>query len=123
LPTGLDFKFGCDALSTKNIRFCATLGAGALPSYSITTLDQINDIDPQFGIAPYAKFEVGVFGGICMKLRAIYAVGSLAYMDQTTKNDNSQTRTQLNGTSNLTISLLVMPFSWTWAREEWWNTY
>ena len=123
LPTGLDFKFGCDALNVKNIRFCTTLGAGVYPSYSLTTLDQMDSIDPQFGIAPYAKFEVGVFAGICMKLRAMYAVGNLAYMDETLKNDVSNTRSQLTGTSNLTISLLVMPFSWTWSREEWWNTY
>lgn len=123
LPTGLDFKFGCDALNVKNIRFCTTLGAGVYPSYSITALDQVNDIDPQFGIAPYAKFEVGVFAGICMKLRAIYAVGNLAYIDQKEKTDYSNTHSQLLGTSNLTLSILVMPFSWTWPREEWWNTY
>ncbi len=123
LPTGLDFKFGCDALNVKNIRFCTTLGAGVYPSYSITALDQMESIDPQFGIAPYAKFEVGVLAGICVKLRAIYAIGNLAYADETIKNDISNTRSQLMGTSNLTLSLLVMPFSWTWPREEWWNTY
>ncbi len=123
LPTGLDFKFGCDALNVKNIRFCTTLGAGAFPSYSFTTLDQMSSIDPQFGIAPYAKFEVGVFAGICVKLRAMYTVGNLSYMDERVKNSVSDTRSTLTGTSNLTLSLLVMPFSWSWSREEWWNTY
>ena len=30
LPVGLDFKIGCDAIQSKSVRFCATLGAGAI---------------------------------------------------------------------------------------------
>lgn len=123
LPVGLDFKFGADAMTDKAIRFCATLGAGALPSYSLTALDQVNNIDGQFGIAPYGKVELGIFAGICMKIRAVYSYGNLSYMDDTRHDEFSKTRSQLIGKSNLTLSLLVMPFSWGWSRAEWWNTF
>lgn len=123
LPIGLDFKFGCDAITSKDARFCATLGAGALPSYSLTALDQVSNIDPKFSAAPYLKAEVGILAGICVKLRAVYAIGNLSYMDITEKNDYGKTNSQLNGTSNLTLSLLIMPFSWSWSRDYWWDTY
>lgn len=122
LPIGLDFKFGCDALTVKNNRFCATLGVGALPTYSVTTLDNIPTLDGQFGVAPYAKVEAGIFAGICMKVRAIYSFGNTTYFDKTDKTTFSSNSTTLVGKSNLTISLLVMPFSWAWDKEEWWNT-
>jgi hypothetical protein len=123
LPIGLDVKFGCDAVTEKSIRFCATLGAGAFSTYSLTVLDQVSNIGGKFSVAPYVKAEVGVFAGICMKVRAVYAIGSLSYMDVTDKSDYGKASNQLNGTSNLTLSLLIMPFSWSWHRDEWWNTY
>ncbi len=123
LPTGLDVKFGCDAMTLKNYRFCTSFGAGVLPSFSMTALDNFSSISPAFGVAPYVKAEVGIFGGICMKLRAIYAIGSLSYMDETSKKATGTTQTTLTGTSNLSVSLLVMPFSFTWHRDEWFNTY
>lgn len=124
LPIGLDFKWGADAINVKNHRFCATLGLGAYPSYSLTTLDEDVDIDPQFSIAPYAKFEVGVFAGICMKLRALCAFGEFKYMDVKSGDETmGQSSTQLTGKANINLSLLIMPFSFTWKRDEWFNTF
>lgn len=123
LPTGLDLKFGCDAMTLKNHRFCATLGVGALPSFSMTTLDDLNDIAPQFSVAPYVKGEVGVYAGACFKLRAIYTIGNLTYVNQTQNSSNGKTTHLLQGASNLTVSILVMPFAFTWHRDEWFNTF
>lgn len=124
LPIGLDFKFGGEAYAIKNKRFSATIGAGAYPSYAITSLDYDVDIDPQFSIAPYVKAEIGIFAGICMKLRVVSAFGSFNYMDMTSGDPAiAQTNTVLTGSNTTTISLLVMPFSWTWKRYEWWNAF
>jgi hypothetical protein len=125
LPIGLDFKFGADALTVKNHRFCATLGAGAFPSYAVTVLDNSAGltIDPAFSVAPYVKAEVGIFAGICMKVRAIYTIGNVTYMDYKVTESGANYSTKFSGTSNLAVSLLIMPFSFKWQNEEWWNTY
>ncbi len=129
LPVGLDFKFGADAVTDKAIRFCATVGAGGSPSYSISTLTNGGfDIDPKFNITPYVKGEVGIFAGICMKVRAIYTFTDVNYLDygpgrKTDPFFVSESNTKFIGKNTLTLSLIVMPFSWTWKRSEWWNTY
>lgn len=124
LPVGLDIKFGADALAVKNHRFCATIGAGAYPSYAMTSLDYDYEIDPQFSITPYAKLEVGFFAGICMKLRVITAIGTFNYMDVSSDNPIvGKSKTTLTGTSSTTISLLFMPFSFSWKKTEWWNSF
>lgn len=124
LPVGIDFKWGNDAINVKNPRFCATVGVGAHPSYSITALDYTADITPSFSITPYVKFEAGVFAGICMKLRVLAAFGQFNYLDAKTDNGGgSSSSTKLVGSSNVSASIIFMPFSWTWKREEWYNTY
>ena len=124
LPIGLDFKFGADALQVKTYRFCGTLGAGAYPSYALSTVTGSPiSIDPVFAFAPYVKAEVGIYAGICMKVRALYAIGDLEYMSAKETADNSSPTTKLTGKSNLAISLLIMPFSYKWQEEDWWNTY
>jgi hypothetical protein len=122
LPIGLDVKFGADALNVKSHRFCATLGLGAYPSYALTAIDNTPlTIDPVFSVAPYAKLEAGVFAGICMKLRLIAAFGKIGYMEYNDKD--LKATTDFYGNTNFAVSLLVMPFSFTWKQEEWWNTY
>ena len=122
LPIGLDFKFGADALNVKNRRFCATLGLGAFPSYALTAIDNTPlTIDPVFSVAPYVKAEVGVFAGICMKVRAIAAFGKIGYMEYSEKDTKSSS--EFYGNTNFAVSLLIMPFSFKWQQEEWWNTY
>ena len=128
LPIGLDLKFGADAMMSRDHRFCATVGAGVYPSYSITSItDAPITIDPAFSVAPYIKAEVGVYAGICMKVRALYTIGDLTYMDyKESSNVNgyeSSTSSKLVGKSNFAVSLLIMPFSFKWKTEDWWNTY
>lgn len=128
LPIGLDLKFGADALQLRTFRLCGTVGAGVYPSYSATTLNGLPfTIDPVFSVAPYVKAEVGFYAGFCMKVRALYAIGDITYMDykNTTNSGGGEfnSTAKLVGKSNLAISLLIMPFSYKWDREEWWNTY
>lgn len=127
LPVGLDLKFGGEATTIPYPRVCATLGAGVYPSYAVTTLSGAPEtFDPAFSVAPYLKAEVGFRAGLCMKLRMLYAIGDMKYLDFS-KTDNSlgenYSKAALTGKSNLAISLLIMPFSYKWKTEEWWNTF
>jgi hypothetical protein len=78
-------------------------------------------------VAPYVKAEVGIYAGICMKVRAMYAIGDLTYMDYKHSESGAGMETsgtaKLVGKSNFAISLLIMPFSYKWSTEDWWNTY
>ncbi len=128
LPIGLDIKLGAHAVDLRTPRFCAAFGAGVYPSYALTTLTGVPvTIDPTFAVTPYVKAEVGIFAGICVKVRAMYAIGDLAYMDY--KHDEGDGNIQAGGTAKLTgksnfaISLLLMPFSYKWSTENWWNSY
>lgn len=128
LPIGLDFKFGSDALQLRTPRMCGTVGAGVYPSYALTTITGSPlTIDPTFAVAPYIKAEIGIFAGICMKVRMIYAIGDLNYMDYKKTEEfmgvTSTETAKLTGKSNMAISLLIMPFSYKWSTENWWNTY
>ncbi|HTN46945.1 MAG TPA: hypothetical protein VL098_11410 [Flavipsychrobacter sp.] len=127
MPVGLDFKFGCDAVGRKDVRFCTTLGGGVLPSFAMTSIDDVNDIAGEFGVSPYVKAEVGMFTGICWKIRAMYSFGVIdemsTLMDKTVKSDFGQSNTQLIQKSSLNLSLILMPFSFTWGTQEWWNTF
>lgn len=125
MPIGISAKIGCDALCTKSIRFCWSVGAGVNPSYNMTS--DFTDAEAQFGVQPYIKMEAGMFCIICMKLRVLAAFGDAPYL----KANNSSTfgsfgfsnDTNLTSKANINISLVLMPFSFTWRHDEWWNTY
>lgn len=115
VPIGLDYKFGCDALYDKSQRFCASAGIGFMPSMDLTVYQSEGGFG--FHSAPYIKGEVGVFGGICFKLRATYRFGSTKFIDEKDDNSNSTNETTLKVKSNLTLTLIFMPMSWKWNRS------
>lgn len=119
LPVGVDYKFGCDALLDKSKRFCYTLGAGVYPSLTATVYKDYAGAG--FHVLPYLKGEVGIFAGICMKVRATYAFGNIKYINFNENYGNGQSETTLKGKSALTLSLILMPFSWKWERQDWWR--
>lgn len=125
LPIGVSAKLGCDGMQDKKIRFCFSGGVGVYPSYNLSV--DFDNIDAQFGVQPYIKTEVGIFAGICMKLRAMYSFLDAPYLTTGSKNAFSgfgnQSTTKLTATGNLNLSLVIMPFSWTWKKSDWWNTY
>lgn len=119
LPVGVDYKFGCDAVSDKSKRLCTSFGAGLYPSISLTTFrDESNG---NFRMLPYLKGEVGVFGGICIKLRGTLTFGNINYIDYAYASDNYNSSTSLKGRSTFTLSLVFMPLSYKWGRNEWWG--
>lgn len=119
LPVGVDYKFGCDALLDKSKRFCYTVGAGAYPSLTATVYK--DNAGAGFHVLPYLKGEVGVFAGICFKVRALYTFGNIKYINFNEDYANVQSQTSLKGKSALTLSLILMPFSWKWDKQDWWR--
>lgn len=124
VPIGLDAKIGCDGMMEKTIRWGWTAGAGVVPSVSLTA--DLDNADAQIGVQPYIKSEVALFAGICWKLRVMYAIGNLTYVDVDGKNSlfsDGNSSTKLIGKGNLTASLIIMPFSWMWKKSAWYNRY
>jgi len=121
-----DFKFGVDAMMDKNYRWGWTGGIGVLPSASITA--DFDNADMTYGVQPFVKTELSLRAGIVWKLRLLYAMGSLDYIDAKSKTgffgfSNSSQNTSLIGKGNFTVSLTVLPFSFMYKRSEWYNSH
>lgn len=129
LPTGISLRFGSDAAREKNQRFCFNFGGGVMPMYNKTRLEDTGKKNPNvqkfFGLTPYMRFEVGIFAGICWKLRVNYNFGDFKLIDD---NDNWHESNpfgvdnfNLRGKTGLNVSLIMMPFSYDWPDNGWWN--
>ena len=127
LPIGLSTRIGCDAMMDKKIRWCWNAGAGVLPSINLTS--DLDNASATFGVQPYVKTEVGIYGGLCWKIRLMYAIGNLKYIDAASKstiagfNFNSESNVKLTGKGNFTASIVIMPFAWMWKKSAWYNSY
>jgi hypothetical protein len=119
LPIGVDYKFGCDAVSDKSRKLCGTFGAGVYPSLLMTAFK--DDAEMGFRTQPYLKGEIGIMAGICVKLRGTFTFGKLKYIDYSSDYDNYKSSTSLTGKSSLTLSLIFMPMSFKWKKNEWWG--
>jgi hypothetical protein len=124
VPLGLDFKFGCDAVTDKGYRFCTSFGAGATPMAAMTTYD--GDDKTVMRVRPFIKGEVGIYAGMCFKVRAMYSFGKYPYLnvDKTVPGtslsafDNNVT---LTGRSSFNVSVIIMPFAGTWSDDKWYR--
>jgi len=124
LPVSADFKFGCDAITDKTVRFCGTIGAGAYPSMSATV--DASNAGFGFGVTPFVKAEVGIMAGLCFKLRADISFGNIPfYKEGASIYDwaNFKSSSSLTGKQAVSLSLIIMPFAWNWNSTGWWNTY
>lgn len=128
LPTGLSLRFGADGRLEKNHRFCFNFGGGVMPMFNTTKMeDTVDHPEKQrrFGFAPYMRFEAGIFAGICWKVRVNYAFGNYKlledYRNWHKDNPFGVESFNLKGSSALTVSLILMPFSYDWPDNGWWN--
>ncbi|OSZ81798.1 hypothetical protein CAP35_00585 [Chitinophagaceae bacterium IBVUCB1] len=128
LATGLDLKIGSDARLEKNHRYCLSFGAGIMPMYNRTKLQDSSKKPPVYrhlGFMPYMKFEVGLFTGFCWKIRVNYAVGDYKLVENgdawNKNNPFGVSSFNLRGNNTLTVSLVLMPFSYDWPDNGWWN--
>lgn len=127
-PVGLDLKFGSDARLEKNHRFCMSFGGGIMPSLYGTkmgdTLKKKKSREINIGSVPYVKAEMGVYWGICWKLKLMYSVGDLPLVEGASNGHKEPywvSNFSLKNNSALTVSLVLMPFSYDWPDNGWWN--
>lgn len=122
LPVSMDMKFGCDAVQNKRKRLCFTAGFGMAPTMIITGIPtgvnpdgstELGAGKAKFIVEPFLKAEVGAMVGICIKVRAMYSFGNIKYYNV---SDDFESVT-LTGKSNLTLSLILMPFSFAWKNS------
>lgn len=124
LALSLDFKFGVDAMRDKSYRWGWTGGLGVFPSANLSS--DIEGVSMTYGAQPFLKSEVSLRAGIVWKLRMMYAFGNLTYMEHSGKlfdYANSSSDVQLQGKGSFSVSLLVLPFSFTYKKSDWFNTF
>ena len=126
LPIGIDYKIGNDAILTKRLPMGATFGLGVIPQIMMTNLQGVSGYTPQYGYSclPYAKFDWSVFTGFCWKIRAMYSMGNVNLMDvNRSLNNLTDGPFKFSSTSQLSLSLIIMPFSGGWKEYTWYNTF
>lgn len=124
MPLGFDVKFGCDAYPDKSYRWCAGFGVGANTGSANTTLNGASN--NEILMRPYIRGEVGIFGGMCFKLRLAYNFGKIQYIYTDNSKANAQgniyqNTTSLTGNPSFTTTLVIMPFASKWDNSRWWK--
>ena len=129
MPIGVDYKVGTDAIKTQRESLGASFGVGFMPVMNGTVMENVKTYDEHgsgfnYGLNPYGKAEVAFYAGMCFKLRAMFSYGKLNYMFENSNigkfNDGPM---RITGGTNLTLSLVIMPFSGRWVEHSWYNTY
>jgi hypothetical protein len=118
LPLGIDYKYGCDAMFDRKDRFCASFGGGVYPSMDLTIYRDNGGFN--FHMRPYVKAEMGIFAGICFKLRATYVMGNINYFEYGYDQPGDYENTKFESKGTGVISLIVMPMSWKFSKDTWW---
>lgn len=122
VPVSLDLKFGAEATLEKGAKWTGTFGVGAYPSGAMTA--DFGNAGFGFGVSPFVKGEIGVKGGILWKLRVQYAMGNIPFYTEN-KSVNADlgfsNNSELIGRGVFSASLVLMPFSWNFQEDGWWN--
>ncbi|MCD6010650.1 MAG: hypothetical protein K0Q79_512 [Flavipsychrobacter sp.] len=125
LPIGIDWKVGNDAIKSQRLALGASFGAGVIPQVTMTSLSSgTPNSGTNFGFTPFAKVEFGWRWGWVFKLRGMYSMGqyNLLYINREIPGV-SDGPFRISSTSNITVSLVIMPFSGGWRETDWWNTF
>ena len=76
-------------------------------------------------VAPFVKAEIGKKMGIFWKLRAQYTMGEISYFKDNIYKKEGAANTStgsLIGNGMASVSLVLMPFSWDFNNDGWWNS-
>ena len=124
LPIGIDWKAGNDAIKTKRLAFGTTMGVGVMPQFNMTSVSGSSDTHDAFGCTPYVKVEGSIFGGMCVKIRAIYTMGDITLIDVNHSIPGSTDGPfKITSNANLMVSLIFIPGSIGWHEFAWYNTH
>jgi len=126
VPIALVYKSGGEMSLSKRDNVLFSFGVGIAPGFSIS---KMYDVDAAFVTRRFVMVEFGVLTGIAWKIRATYYSGNLNLMSLTGGDPtNASSYNALGpvgtmdvttkGSSSLNVSLLILPFSWNWAKKE-----
>jgi hypothetical protein len=124
LPISLDVKWGGEASLQRGEKYTGTLGIGAYPSGSMTA--DYGNGGFGFGVTPFAKAEIGAKAGIFWKLRVQYLMGNIPFYTEGNSINkvigiDAVSKSELIGKGVISASLVLMPFSWNFQEDGWWN--
>jgi len=132
MPLSLEYKSGGEARLNKTKKLLFTIGAGAnFYSYQgyMSVSDQLEEDNEVLGIVPFAKIELGYFLGVAFKFGAnvnLMPIHFPTLRNEITPgpgyNSNTLSSSVLVNTTikpGVTISLVVLPFSWDWSDDKW----
>lgn len=121
-PISIDYKNGGDVSLTKKQMMFA-MGAGVVPCLSTpAAANRQTQSSPPFTAVPFVKLEAGGFAGLAFKFRAVAYLRGGINVNKTEKNlyftpDELNIRVQTGYGYHL--SLIVMPFSYSWRSDKW----
>jgi hypothetical protein len=124
VPMSIDYKFGAGALGSLNPRFTGGFGAGVMPAAYFMVAESNGNVGGgmTFTATPFVKGEFGVVAGICMKFRALVAFGAVPWIDNNKSFLAASTGGfKVTGQTTAVFSFVIMPFSWAWRKEGWWD--
>jgi hypothetical protein len=124
LPMTLDYKIGAGALGSRASRFTGSIGAGIFPAAYFMVAESNGNVGGgmSFTASPVIKGELGVVAGICIKVRGLVAFGPVPWIDNNKSFLASSTGGfKVTGQTTAVFSVVLMPFSWTWRKEGWWD--
>ncbi len=117
LPIGFDYKWGSDAIFSKNEKLCYSFGAGVYPTMGVTIYRDAGGFN--FNARPYLRAEAGIFAGICIKLRVTYMPGKIDYIKYSIDQPGNHEMTKFTSTGTTMFSLVLMPMSWKFSKGGW----
>jgi hypothetical protein len=126
LPIGIDWMVGNHAIDTKRLGLGTAMGLGVIPAYNMTSVSNGSGLPTgsRFGFTPYAKIEGSFFIGWDVKIRAMYTMGNVSLIEVNRPIPGmTDGPFKVVSTSNIMVSLVLMPFSGGWRETKWWNTY
>lgn len=124
IPITIDFKSGAEAMLDRSKGSCFTIGIGVQPTLNMTTASDVNN-GYYFSLTPAAKFEYGFATSFCtFKLRATGLLGKQQYAEFTDVRGSVHNHfydISMNGSNQLILSLVIMPFTSQWENNEWYR--
>jgi hypothetical protein len=121
IPLSLDFKTGGDVSLSKKSKQMFAAGLGVTPCISTpAAINRKTQSSPPLTAVPFVKLEVGAFVGLAFKLRAVAYLRGGINVRKTEKNiyfppDDLSLKVQSG--YGYQLSLIVMPFSYSWSND------
>jgi hypothetical protein len=126
LPIGIDWMVGNQAIKTQRLGFGASVGAGVIPQFNMTTVSQGAGLPTgeRFGCTPYAKVDLAMRLGMVIKLRMMYTLGDISLIEVNKAIPGyTDGPFKVGSQSTMIFSLVLLPFSLGWHETDWYNTH